>query len=90
MFAQLWEEVLGIPRVGIHDNFFDLGGHSILAMQLSMRMRDKFHVDVPPNLLFTQSTIAEVASAMEAGGFADYNALGNLHAGIEEIEEGVI
>jgi FkbH-like protein len=57
--ARLWSELLGLERVGVHDNFFDLGGHSLLAMQVLSRIRKDFGVELPPRLFFTtELTIA--------------------------------
>lgn len=62
--AALWQEFLGIDRIGIHDNFFDLGGHSLLATQLASRLRQSFGVAVELELFFTAPTIAEMALAL--------------------------
>ena len=43
----IWEEVLGVERVGIHDNFFELGGHSLLATRVISQIRDRFEVELP-------------------------------------------
>jgi hypothetical protein len=40
--AAIWQEVLGVERVGLHDNFFDLGGHSLLLLQIHDRLRERF------------------------------------------------
>jgi catechol 2,3-dioxygenase-like lactoylglutathione lyase family enzyme len=40
--AAIWQEVLGVERVGRHDNFFDLGGHSLLLLQIHDRLRERF------------------------------------------------
>ncbi|MBE8964969.1 acyltransferase domain-containing protein [Nostocales cyanobacterium LEGE 12452] len=45
--TQIWQEVLGIAEVGIYDNFYELGGDSIIATQLVSRLRTKFPVDLP-------------------------------------------
>ncbi|NER52861.1 MAG: amino acid adenylation domain-containing protein, partial [Symploca sp. SIO1A3] len=59
--AEIWKEVLGIQKVGIHDNFFDLGGHSLMATQVVSRVRQAFGIDVPLTTLFENSTIAELS-----------------------------
>ncbi|MFJ4689443.1 amino acid adenylation domain-containing protein [Streptomyces sp. NPDC088789] len=57
----LWGEMLGVEPVGVTDDFFDLGGHSILAAQLIERVHREFEVDLPARMLYTQPTVAELA-----------------------------
>ncbi len=59
--AAIWIEVLECGAVGRHDNFFDLGGHSLNATQVAARLRDFFRVDVPVRTIFDESTVAELA-----------------------------
>jgi acyl carrier protein len=59
--AAAWAEVLRLDRVGIHDNFFNLGGHSLAATQVASRLRKAFGRDVPLRSLFQAPTIAELA-----------------------------
>lgn len=61
----IWQEVLGIERVGIHDSFFDLGGHSLLATRLIARLRDIFRVDLPLSQFFESPTAAELARVID-------------------------
>lgn len=61
MLAQMWAEVLKVDRVGIADNFFDLGGNSLLGMQLVARLRGKFRGDLGLRMLFEKPTVAELA-----------------------------
>jgi amino acid adenylation domain-containing protein len=62
----MWANVLKVERVGIHDNFFDLGGHSLIATQLIARVRAEFQVDLPLRRLFETPTIAGLAELITA------------------------
>jgi amino acid adenylation domain-containing protein len=55
--AEIWAQVLGLERVGVHDNFFDLGGHSLLLMQLHGKLNEKFQTDISLVDLFEYSTV---------------------------------
>jgi amino acid adenylation domain-containing protein len=60
--AAIWERVLKVERIGIHQNFFDLGGHSLMATQIITEIRSVFHVELPLRILFTGNfTIAGLA-----------------------------
>lgn|GEM_PF-1660087 len=63
--AAIWIEVLGVPQVGLDDNFFALGGHSLLATRVVARVRDQFARDVPLRLLFNNPSIGGLLGAME-------------------------
>ncbi|MCX4391837.1 non-ribosomal peptide synthetase [Streptomyces sp. NBC_01767] len=60
----VWQELLGIERVGVHDNFFQLGGHSLLATQVASRLRKSLRVDVPVRAVFDSPTPAQLAQGI--------------------------
>ncbi|WP_323637854.1 amino acid adenylation domain-containing protein [Burkholderia gladioli] len=59
--AALWAELLGVERVGRHDNFFALGGHSLLATRMLARLRESFGHDVSIRTLFEAPTVSQLA-----------------------------
>jgi|SRR6185436_12576965 len=80
VLAEIWSELLGLSEVGIHDNFFDLGGDSLLITRFLSRVHEIFKVELPLDVLFAGSlTVAELARAI-----AKYQI---SQASPEEIEE---
>ncbi|HSF41436.1 MAG TPA: amino acid adenylation domain-containing protein, partial [Thermoanaerobaculia bacterium] len=65
VLAGIWARVLGVPRVGVHDDFFHLGGHSLLATQVASRVRQAFSVELPVRALFEDRTLSELARRIE-------------------------
>jgi acyl carrier protein len=63
--AAFWCELLEVPEVGVTDDFFELGGDSLLAMQLLARIRKHLEVDIPVRRLFDTTTIHRLALEIE-------------------------
>ncbi|HWO43935.1 MAG TPA: phosphopantetheine-binding protein, partial [Candidatus Eisenbacteria bacterium] len=73
--ARIWRDVLGVERVGLHDDFFEMGGHSLAATQVSSRLRELLRTDVPMRAFVEHPTLKELALAVlhrqaETGGQA--------------------
>jgi acyl carrier protein len=62
--SQIWAEILGFEVVGIHDNFFDLGGHSLAATRIVSQLIKKFQIEIPLPFLFQSPTVAEMAKVI--------------------------
>jgi amino acid adenylation domain-containing protein len=77
--AAIWTDVLGIERVGIDDNFFDLGGDSLLAALLFARTARQTGRDIPLSILFRNPTIREVAKAIEQDDAREETSMVPLH-----------
>jgi acyl transferase domain-containing protein/acyl carrier protein len=63
--ADVWQELLGFEQVGIHDDFFQLGGSSLVGTQLISRLRREFQVEVPLRALFEKPTIANLVQEVK-------------------------
>ncbi|WP_281925788.1 amino acid adenylation domain-containing protein, partial [Flavobacterium collinsii] len=60
--AQIWENLLGVEKVGVHDNFFELGGHSLLATRLVSMIRKGLSIEISIREVFEYATIATLSS----------------------------
>jgi thioesterase domain-containing protein/acyl carrier protein len=65
VMAAIWQDLLGVERIGIHDDFFRLGGHSLLALRLLARVKDVFGFAPPPSALLHAPTVSQLAAAVQ-------------------------
>ncbi|MCF6526567.1 acyltransferase domain-containing protein, partial [Streptomyces sp. JJ36] len=63
--AGLWSRILGYADVGVHDDFVDLGGDSLVSVELAAQLERRFSVDVPVELMFQHPTVADQAEIVE-------------------------
>jgi hypothetical protein len=82
--AAIWSALLGVPDVSRDDNFFDRGGHSLLAIRAISRIRDTFGVEMPLTVLFDTPTLAAVAGVVDT---LQWVASGARPADVDDVEE---
>ncbi|HEY0605419.1 MAG TPA: amino acid adenylation domain-containing protein, partial [Herpetosiphonaceae bacterium] len=66
LVAGVWSAALGVEQIGVHDNFFALGGHSLMATQVIGRVKQLLNLDLPLRLLFEAPTVATFAGRLQA------------------------
>ncbi len=83
--TQIWCEVLGFERIGIHDDFFQLGGNSLSTIQIAFKIRQRLNTELPLSTIFKHPTVAGIADRLEQELLdqADDSTLAGL---LEEIE----
>jgi acyl carrier protein len=64
--AQIWQDALRLNRISVYDNFFEIGGTSLPAIQIIARVRRDFQLDVPLSIFFKHPTIAGLSEAIES------------------------
>ena len=70
--AEIWQEVLGLERVGVNESFFELGGHSLLATRVVSAIAKRFHKHIPVRALFEHTSIAPLAAFLDDQPVGDF------------------
>jgi amino acid adenylation domain-containing protein len=70
VICDIVQRILNVDRVGIHDNFFDLGGHSLAASRAIVQIREHFELEIPLNVLFEMTTVEKLAGYIKASQWA--------------------
>jgi FkbH-like protein len=84
--AEIWAEVLGVEKVGVKDNFFALGGHSLMATQLLSRIREVFRVDLPLRTMFATPTVLGLVDALTLA-YGESNTLEDIAQLVKQLRE---
>ena len=87
LLTEIWAEVLAVDRVGIHDNFFDLGGDSLAASRVLSRVLQSFKLQLPVKALFDAPTVARMAEVVNEAQRVDDSALEHMLRLVETITE---
>jgi len=77
--VEIWEELLGVHPIGIHDEFLHLGGNSLLAIRVAAELRESFQIEFPLKALLISPTVEQMASFVE-------DALLTMIEGMDETE----
>jgi acyl-CoA synthetase (AMP-forming)/AMP-acid ligase II/acyl carrier protein len=85
VLATLWQEILRVDRIGGNDNFFESGGHSLLAIQVVRRIRERFGVEIPLQSLFKRPRLRDLAAWVDHLGTS---ARAQQHVVIDELSKG--
>jgi 2-polyprenyl-3-methyl-5-hydroxy-6-metoxy-1,4-benzoquinol methylase/acyl carrier protein len=85
VLADMWAQILQIDQVGVRDNFFEIGGHSLLAMQVIVRIRSSLSIDIPMSVLFGFPTVEQLSTQVER--LRQEKLLGDIETGGDEMEE---
>ncbi len=82
--SRVWQNLLGIESIGVHDNYFDLGGNSLLALQLTADLQQEFSVQLSPVAIFEAPTICDLARLLDPGRDSTPRADDRLRRRIDE------
>lgn len=84
--AEVWQEALGVQPIGLDDDFFELGGNSLVGLQILSRLRGEFQVELPLRSFFEARTVEGMARVVEAERSVDEADLARIESILQEIE----
>jgi acyl carrier protein len=84
--AAVWCEALGLEAIGADEDFFELGGNSLVGLQVLSRLRRMFDVELPLRIFFESRTVAAMAGAIESERAGSSDASSRIAAILDEIE----
>jgi amino acid adenylation domain-containing protein len=87
VLADVWKSVFNLPQVGVFDNFFDLGGHSLGATRVITQLEEVFPLEIPLRTMFESPTVAGFAASLEALGAAAGVDVAGIAEVLVEIQE---
>ncbi|MEM9325298.1 MAG: phosphopantetheine-binding protein, partial [Bacteroidota bacterium] len=65
LVAEVWQEVFSLEKIGINENFLELGGHSLTAIKIVSRLAEQLDLTIPVSIIFERPNIAEIAQYVE-------------------------
>jgi amino acid adenylation domain-containing protein len=86
--VQIWSEILKLDKIGIHDNFFESGGYSLLGIQVISRLRQSFGIDLALRVLFELPTVSELANRIATLQWAQQSLANTTATATSDFEEG--
>lgn len=88
LICGIWQELLGIEKIGIHDDFFDLGGNSLIATRVLSQLRKIFEVELSVEVVLTESTVARLAKIILGQRPASSDGHEGQHLSLQMVAEG--
>jgi hypothetical protein len=85
--AGIWAELLRLERVGLGENFFEIGGHSLLAVQVTTRLRELFHVEAPLGGFLANPTVEGLCACISLEGGDELERMAEVLKSVIELSE---
>ncbi|HKR15458.1 MAG TPA: beta-ketoacyl synthase N-terminal-like domain-containing protein [Pyrinomonadaceae bacterium] len=85
--VEIWQSLLGINGIGVNDNLFDLGGDSLLAIQILSRIRETLHCEIALRSIFETPTVAGVVENIEQNQHAQFETIDEVVDLVEQLSE---